>query len=166
MLGRRLAGYESAQSRQLFRHFLNTPAEVEITAQRVEVTLPKRAHNPLLLAAGLGQGSTPIPWWDGRPLALRFRQNNPKYVSSLTATKIQASVRLFEPPGDDVLDGVQNLIPGSAKCLRGFFPRKAARPAGQEQHVGLGQTDLLQLATSSRRNLLIPQEAMSANAKS
>jgi hypothetical protein len=73
MLGRRLAGYESAQSRQLFRHFLNTPAEVEITDQRVEVTLPKRAHNPLLLAAGFGQGATPIPWWDGRPMALRFR---------------------------------------------------------------------------------------------
>src|ERR1017187_163752 len=44
----------------------NTSAEVEITDQRVEVTLPKRAHNPLLLAAGFGQGSTPIPWWDGR----------------------------------------------------------------------------------------------------
>ena len=73
MLGRRLAGYESAQSRQLFRHFLNTPAEVEITDKRVEVTLPKRAHNPLLLAAGFSQGSKPIPWWDGRPLVLRFR---------------------------------------------------------------------------------------------
>ena len=73
MLGRRIAGYESAQSRQLFRHFLNTPADVEITSNRVEVALPKRAHNPLLLAAGFGQGSTPIPWWDGRPLAIRFR---------------------------------------------------------------------------------------------
>ena len=71
MLGRRLAGYESAQSRQLFRHFLNTPAEVEITDKRVEVTLPKRAHNPLLLAAGFGQGSTPIPWWDGRRAGLK-----------------------------------------------------------------------------------------------
>ena len=73
MLGRRLAGYESAHSRQLFRHFLNNPAEVEITGKHVEVTLPKRAHNPLLLAAGFGQGSTPIPWWDGRPLTLKFR---------------------------------------------------------------------------------------------
>ena len=52
---------------------MNTPAEVEITDKCVEVTLPKRAHNPLLLAAGLGQGSTLIPWWDGRPLALRFQ---------------------------------------------------------------------------------------------
>src|SRR6266540_7203360 len=30
-------------------------AEVEITDKRVEVTLPKRAHNPLLLAADFGQ---------------------------------------------------------------------------------------------------------------
>ena len=73
MLGRRLAGYESAQSRQLFRHFLSTPAEVEITDKRIEVTLPKRTHNPLLLAAGFGQGATPIPWWDGRRLVLQFR---------------------------------------------------------------------------------------------
>jgi hypothetical protein len=62
MLVRRLAGYESAQSRQLFRHFLNTPAEVQITDKRIDVTLPKRAHDPLLLAAGFGQGSAPIPW--------------------------------------------------------------------------------------------------------
>jgi hypothetical protein len=42
MLGRRIAGYESAHSRQLFRHFLNTPAEVEITGNRVAVRLPPR----------------------------------------------------------------------------------------------------------------------------
>ena len=73
LLGRQLAGYESAHSRQLFRHFLNTPAQVEIAKDRVEVTLPKRAHNPLLIAAGFGKTTTPIPWWDKRPLALRFR---------------------------------------------------------------------------------------------
>lgn len=73
MLGRRIAGYESAHSRQLFRHFLNTPAEIDITASRVEVTLPKRAHNPLLLKAGFGQESTPVPWWGGRPLTIKFR---------------------------------------------------------------------------------------------
>jgi hypothetical protein len=72
LLGRQLAGYESAHSRQLFRHFLNTPAQVEIAEDRVEVTLPKRAHNPLLIAAGLDKTTTPIPWWDNRPLA-RFR---------------------------------------------------------------------------------------------
>jgi hypothetical protein len=61
MLGRQLAGYESAKSRQLFRHFLDTPAQVEIAADRVVVTLPKRAHNPLLIAAGFDKTTTPIP---------------------------------------------------------------------------------------------------------
>ena len=73
LLGRQLAGYESAHARQLFRHFLNTPAQVEIAEDHVEVTLPKRAHNPLLIAAGLGGTTTPVPWWDNRSLALRFR---------------------------------------------------------------------------------------------
>ena len=39
---------------------------------------------------------------------------------------------VFEAPGDDMLDGVENLVPRSAKGLGGFFPGKAARPAGQE----------------------------------
>jgi len=73
MLGRLLPGYESAKSRQLFRHFLNAPAEVEIESNRVQVTLPKRAHNPLLIAAGFADKATPIPWWDGRPLHISFR---------------------------------------------------------------------------------------------
>jgi hypothetical protein len=73
MLAQLLPGYEAAKSRQLFRHFLNTGAQVEITDQRVQVTLPKRAHNPLLIAAGFTEKSTPIPWWQGRPLHIQFR---------------------------------------------------------------------------------------------
>jgi hypothetical protein len=72
MLGRKIAGYESAHSRQLFRHFLNTPADIEITSNCVIATLPKRAHNPLLIKAGFEQTSTPVPWWGGRPLAIKF----------------------------------------------------------------------------------------------
>src|SRR5260370_30226102 len=66
MLGRRLPGYESAQSRQLFRHFLNTPAQVEITDKRVGVSPPQRAPNPLLPSARLRHGPKPIPWSGGR----------------------------------------------------------------------------------------------------
>jgi len=73
MLARLLPGYEAAKSRQLFRHFLNAPAEVEIQSDRVQVTLPKRAHNPLLINAGLGEKAPPIPWWDNRPLQICFR---------------------------------------------------------------------------------------------
>src|SRR3989475_12227445 len=73
LLARRLAGYEKAKARQVFRHFLNTPAEIEIQSDRVVVLLPKRAHNPLLIAAGFGEKTTPIPWWNGLPLAFEFR---------------------------------------------------------------------------------------------
>ena len=73
MLAQLLPGYEAAKSRQLFRHFLNTGAQVEITEQRVQVTLPKRAHNPLLIAAGFSEKSTAIPWWQGRALHIQFR---------------------------------------------------------------------------------------------
>jgi len=73
MLGRLLPGYEAAKCRQLFRHFLNAPAEVDIQSGSVQVTLPKRAHNPLLLAAGFGEKATSIPWWDNRPLQISFR---------------------------------------------------------------------------------------------
>ena len=46
---------------------------------------------------------------------------------------------VFQSPGDDMLDSVENLIPASTKRLGSFFPRKAAPPASQEQHIGFGQ---------------------------
>jgi hypothetical protein len=41
--------------------------------------------------------------------------------------------------GDDILDGIEDLVPGSAEGLGGFFPGQPARPTGQKQHVGMGQ---------------------------
>ena len=38
-----------------------------------------------------------------------------------------------------MFDRVEYLVPGRAKGLSRFFPRKAASPAGQEKHVGFGQ---------------------------
>lgn len=72
LMARQLSGYESAKARQLYRHFLDTPAHIEIQAQRVEVQLPKRAHNPLLIAAGIDKQQTAIPWWNNYKLAITF----------------------------------------------------------------------------------------------
>ena len=36
------------------------------------VRFQKRAHNPLLLAAGFAERSPSVPWWGGRRLRLRF----------------------------------------------------------------------------------------------
>ena len=65
-----LRGYEHAQARQLFRRFLDTTARVVIADDAVTVTLPRRAHNPILLDAGLIGPATKIPWWGGRKLKL------------------------------------------------------------------------------------------------
>jgi hypothetical protein len=46
---------------------------------------------------------------------------------------------VFQPPGDDVLDGIEHLIPGSSERLGCLFPGKVARPACQKQHVGFAQ---------------------------
>jgi hypothetical protein len=72
LMARQLTGYESAKARQIHRHFLDTPAQIRISGQQVEVRLPKRAHNPLLIAAGVGSHEVAIPWWDNYKLAITF----------------------------------------------------------------------------------------------
>ena len=73
LLARRLKGYERATAAQVFRRFLRAPAQIEVGPERVLVTLPKRAHNPILVASGLLDQRTPIPWWGGRTLEIRVQ---------------------------------------------------------------------------------------------
>jgi hypothetical protein len=72
LMARQLTGYETAKARQIYRHFLDTPAPIEISAHRVEVQLPKRAHNPLLIAAGVNKKEIAIPWWYNHKLGITF----------------------------------------------------------------------------------------------
>ena len=67
-----LRGYERAQARQLFRRFLDTTARVTIAEQAITVHLPRRAHNPILLDAGLIGAPAAIPWWGGRSRRLEI----------------------------------------------------------------------------------------------
>jgi hypothetical protein len=65
-------GYERAKSRTLFRDFVDATATVVISAQSITVRFQKRAHNPLLLNAGLDKKQVKIPWLDNRALHLVF----------------------------------------------------------------------------------------------
>jgi hypothetical protein len=65
-------GYETAKSRYLFRDFIDATASVTITEREVVVRFQKRAHNPLLIAAGLDQTNTVVPWLGGKRLQLLF----------------------------------------------------------------------------------------------
>jgi hypothetical protein len=45
---------------------------VEVTATSVVVALDKRAHNPYLVASGLADQPTPMPWFGNKKLIIQF----------------------------------------------------------------------------------------------
>jgi len=71
-LGQRIGnGYEAAKSRHLFRDFIDATAQIEIDERAVCVNFQKRAHNPLLVAAGFDRTDIRIPWL-GKRLKFQF----------------------------------------------------------------------------------------------
>jgi hypothetical protein len=65
-------GYESAKSRHLFRDFIDASAGIMITEEQVVVKFQKRAHNPLLVAAGFDKTDVVVTWLGGKRLRLVF----------------------------------------------------------------------------------------------
>ena len=72
MAGRIGREYERAQAKKIFRNMLDVSANVAITKGEVVVTLDKRAHNPYLVASGLADAPTLMPWFGNKRLAIRF----------------------------------------------------------------------------------------------
>lgn len=64
--------YERAQPKKIFHNLLDLSARVDIETSRVVVTLDKRAHNPYLVASGLGDKPTPMPWLGNKQLVVQF----------------------------------------------------------------------------------------------
>jgi len=65
-------GYDHAKSRHLFRDFVEASAGVTITGDEIVVRFQKRAHNPLLIAAGFDKTNVAVPWLGGKRLRLVF----------------------------------------------------------------------------------------------
>ena len=79
LLGRRLGHrHQTSPARQLFERFVRTTATVRVGEDTTEVRLGRRAHNPLLLAAGFGTDQPLIPWWGNRKLKLVIGLDEPK----------------------------------------------------------------------------------------
>ncbi|MBV8486953.1 MAG: transposase [Planctomycetaceae bacterium] len=72
LAGRIGRGYEQAKWRHLFRDFVDATAVVTIGESEIVIRYQKRAHNPLLVAAGLDRTETVIPWLAGKRLRLVF----------------------------------------------------------------------------------------------
>jgi hypothetical protein len=72
LAGRIGRGYERTESRHLFRDFVDATAEVEVKESSIVVRYQKRAHNPLLIAAGFDTTDVTIPWLGRKRLQLVF----------------------------------------------------------------------------------------------
>ena len=65
-------GYARAKSRHLFRDFVDATATITLSDNEISVQYQKRAHNPLLRAAGFHEKTPKIPWLGNKRLRLIF----------------------------------------------------------------------------------------------
>lgn len=72
MAGRIGREYRHAQAKRIFRNLLDLSGKVQIGPTSVLVTLDKRAHNPYLVASGLTENPTPMPWFGNKQLSIHF----------------------------------------------------------------------------------------------
>jgi hypothetical protein len=73
LFGARIGGaYATAESRHIYRDFIDASARVTITPDTIEVRFGKRAHNPYLPDAGFAETDIAVPWWEDRRLRLAF----------------------------------------------------------------------------------------------
>lgn len=71
LLGTRVGhGYDTAKSSHIFRDLVKATAHVTLGARDIAVHLHRRAHNPLLIAAGFPATDIPIPWLGGKHLRI------------------------------------------------------------------------------------------------
>lgn len=64
--------YKQATAKTIFRNLLDLSATVDVLDDEVVVTFAKRAHNPYLVASGLADHPTPMPWFGNKRLHVRY----------------------------------------------------------------------------------------------
>jgi len=72
MLAQNLRGFEQCDAPSLFRNFIKGKATIAVRKGEVIVTYPKRAHNPLLRAAGWNNLPSSITPFPNAKLTLKF----------------------------------------------------------------------------------------------
>jgi len=72
-LGQRIGnGYQTVKSRHLFRDFIDAAATLSLDEGSLTVQFQRRAHNPLLIAAGFERTDIRIPWLGNKCLRFQF----------------------------------------------------------------------------------------------
>jgi hypothetical protein len=73
MLAQKLRGFESCDASKIYRHFVKGKGKVTLDGQKITVTFPRRAHNPILRTVPWHRVPQSISWLDGIDLELRFK---------------------------------------------------------------------------------------------
>ena len=73
LLARKLRGFEACDAAKIYRLFVKGKARVSLRRQRLTVTFPRRAHNPILRSVAWHKMPQCLSWLDGAELELRFK---------------------------------------------------------------------------------------------
>jgi hypothetical protein len=65
-------GYQKARAQTIFRDLVQAQGQITIGEKEILVHLSKRAHNPLLIAAGCQGVAVKVPWLKGRTVRLQI----------------------------------------------------------------------------------------------
>src|SRR6266705_3545625 len=88
--------YTHSQAKTVFRNLLDLSGKVEVTTTSVVLTLDKRSHKPYLVASGLADQPTPMPWFGDKKLIIQFAglvtkaPNMPVALTELLRVEIEA----------------------------------------------------------------------------
>ena len=73
MLAGKLRGFEHCDATKVYRHFVKGKGQVNLTADRLVVSFPRRAHNPILRNAPWHRLPTKVSWLGDVNLELKFK---------------------------------------------------------------------------------------------
>jgi hypothetical protein len=73
MLAGKLRGFEHCDAAKVYRHFVKGKGRVNLAADRLVVTFPRRAHNPILRNAPWHRLPTKVSWLGDVNLELKFK---------------------------------------------------------------------------------------------
>jgi hypothetical protein len=71
-LAQSLRGFEKCNAEKIFRHFIDMPANIEVSDTTIHVAYPLRAHSPVLRSAKLDVWAKPISWLGNRKIVFSW----------------------------------------------------------------------------------------------
>ena len=73
MLSQKLRGFESCDAPKVFRNFIRGKAKIKIDVDKLTVTYPRKAHNPILREVPWHRLPTKLSWLDDYRIDLKFK---------------------------------------------------------------------------------------------